>query len=195
MPKLNDTQLTILTRAAQREDRTIAALDKRAVTRDAIIGLLKSKLLATVPKTSDHALWERDKSGRPLGLVITPKGLNAINADEADQALAANDAPLSPKPASAPRKGVASRGAGKNKTPEAPTDAKPQPARRPGSKLDAIIKLMRRPKGASIEQMMAETGWQPHSVRGAISGAIKKKLGLAVTSERAGDERLYRIAG
>lgn len=195
MPKLNDTQLTILNRAAQREDRAIATLDKRAGTRDAVTGLLKSKLLATVPKTSDHALWERDKSGQSLGLVITPKGLNAINADEAGPALVTKEAPPSLPPSSAPRKGAASKSADKRKAVDAPTNAKPQPAHRPGSKLDAIIKLMRRPRGASIEQMMAETGWQPHSVRGAISGAIKKKLGLAVSSERAGDERLYRIAG
>lgn len=195
MPKLTDTQLTILTRAAQREDRAIATLDKRAVTRDAVTGLLKQKLLVTVPKTPDHSIWERDKSGQPLGLIITPKGLKAINADEADPALVANDAPLSLPPASAPRKGAAGKSARKRKTTDTATEAKPKPAHRPGSKLDAIIKLMRRPKGASIEQMMAETGWQPHSVRGAISGAIKKKLGLTVSSERAGDERLYRIAG
>lgn len=195
MPKLNDTQLTILTRAAQRLDRAITTLDKRAATQDAVTGLLKSKLLTTVPKTPDHAAWERDKSGNPLGLVITPKGLKAINADEADPAIAPKDAPPLLLPASAPRKAAAGKSAGKRKTGDAPTDAKPQPAHRPGSKLDAIIKLMRRPKGASIEQMMAETGWQPHSLRGAISGAVKKKLGLAVSSERAGDERLYRIAG
>lgn len=195
MPKLNDTQLTILTRAAQREDRAIATLDKRAATRDAITSLLKQKLLATVPKTPDHALWERDKSGHPLGLAISPKGLKAINADETDLAYATKDAPPSSPPTSAPSKGAAGNGMGKRKAAAAPADAKAQPAQRPGSKLDAMIKLMRRPKGASIVQMMAETGWQPHSVRGAISGAIKKKLGLAVLSERTGDERLYRIAG
>lgn len=195
MPKLNDTQTTILTCAAQRADRAIAVLDKRAVTRDAVTGLLRSKLLATVTKTPDHALWERDKAGQPLGLVITPKGLKAINGDEADPALATKDARPSLPAESAPRKGAEKQAVSKRKTADAPSDAKAQPARRTGSKLDAIIKLMRRPKGASIEQMMAETGWQPHSVRGAISGAIKKNLGLAVSSEGTGDERLYRIAG
>lgn len=195
MPKLNDTQLTILTRAAQCEDRAIAKLDKRAATRDSVAELLKSKLLGTVPKTPGHALWERDKSGLPLGLVITLKGLKAINADEAGPEVTARDEPSTAPPASAPRKGAEGNNAGKRKTAGTRTNTKPRPVHRPGSKLDAIVKLMRRPKGASIEQMMAETGWQPHSVRGAISGAIKKKLGLAVSSERSGDERLYRIAG
>jgi hypothetical protein len=39
------------------------------------------------------------------------------------------------------------------------------------------------------------TGWQPHTVRGAFAGALKKKLGLIVTSEKIGDQRIYRISG
>ena len=67
---------------------------------------------------------------------------------------------------------------------------------RPGTKQAILIEMLRRPKGATIQQMTAKTGWQPHSVRGAISGTLKKKLGLAVTSERVGDRgRVYRIAG
>ncbi len=59
-----------------------------------------------------------------------------------------------------------------------------------------LIELLKRPKGATIEQMAGKTGWQAHSVRGAISGTLKKKLGLAVTSETIeGRGRVYRIAG
>jgi Protein of unknown function (DUF3489) len=55
--------------------------------------------------------------------------------------------------------------------------------------------MLRRPEGASIAQVIAATGWQPHTVRGAISGALKKKRGLAVTSEKGENgERVYRIA-
>ena len=65
---------------------------------------------------------------------------------------------------------------------------------RRGTKQAILIEMLRRSKGATIEQMTAKTGWQPHSVRGAISGALKKKLGLVVTSERVGDgPRRYRI--
>ncbi len=57
-----------------------------------------------------------------------------------------------------------------------------------------MIDLLKRKKGATIEEIVAATGWQPHSVRGAISGALKKKLGLMVTSEKLGDgPRRYRI--
>jgi hypothetical protein len=62
------------------------------------------------------------------------------------------------------------------------------------SKLASVIALLRRKEGATIEQLMRATGWQSHSVRGAISGAIKKKLGLTVTSAKSGDVRTYRIA-
>ncbi len=56
--------------------------------------------------------------------------------------------------------------------------------------------MLRAPEGASIEEIVAATGWRSHTVRGAIAGALKKKLGLAVTSEKvAGRGRIYRIAG
>lgn len=55
--------------------------------------------------------------------------------------------------------------------------------------------MLRRPTGASIDEIMAATGWQAHTIRGAIAGALKKKLGLAVESEKVeGRGRVYRIA-
>jgi hypothetical protein len=62
------------------------------------------------------------------------------------------------------------------------------------TKLGKVIAMLRRKEGATIAQLAKATGWQEHSVRGAISGAIKKKLGLTVTSAKAGDVRTYRIA-
>jgi hypothetical protein len=63
----------------------------------------------------------------------------------------------------------------------------------PTGKIATIATLLRRPKGASIDDLMRATGWQAHSLRGAISVAIKKKLGLKVASEKTGPVRLYRI--
>ena len=67
----------------------------------------------------------------------------------------------------------------------------------PGTKVTkqaVLIDLLRRPDGATIAQLTAEMGWQPHSVRGAISGTLKKKLGLAVTSRKVeGRGRVYQI--
>ena len=60
------------------------------------------------------------------------------------------------------------------------------------TKTDAVIALLRRPEGASIDEIMATTGWQRHSVRGAVAGAVKKKLGSAVQSELADGIPRYR---
>lgn len=69
------------------------------------------------------------------------------------------------------------------------------PTIRSGTKLAAIIDAMRHPGGATIAQMMAGTGWQAHTVRGAISGMVRKRLGYQVVSEKGVDgQRAYRIA-
>lgn len=65
---------------------------------------------------------------------------------------------------------------------------------RPGTKLAALVVALRRPQGATNLQMMLATGWQPHSVRGAISGLLRKRLGLNVVLTRnVVGERVYRI--
>jgi hypothetical protein len=63
----------------------------------------------------------------------------------------------------------------------------------PKGKLGALVSLLKRPEGADVEEMMAATGWQAHSVRGAMSGALKKKLGLTIESEKSAAGRVYRI--
>jgi hypothetical protein len=72
--------------------------------------------------------------------------------------------------------------------------ARPRAARQ-GTKQAQMIDLLERPEDATIEQIAKATGWQHHTIRGAISGALKKKLGLTVTSEKRDDgEHIYRIA-
>ncbi len=62
------------------------------------------------------------------------------------------------------------------------------------TKQQIMIELLRRPEGATIEELTNATEWQSHTVRGAMSGALKKKLGLAVTSEKVDARgRVYRI--
>ena len=71
----------------------------------------------------------------------------------------------------------------------------PAPIRTPrsGSKQAEVISLLQRPEGATIEEMASAMGWQHHSVRGMLAGALKKKLGLSVVSEKTDRGRLYRI--
>ncbi len=99
-------------------------------------------------------------------------------------------------PSTKPRPKKRSRGAERKPSGPKPKSEKSQTAVRQGTKQALMIDLLKRKKGATIEEIVEATGWQPHSVRGAISGALKKKLGLAVTSDRVGDRgRVYRIAG
>ena len=68
-------------------------------------------------------------------------------------------------------------------------------AKREGTKQAVLIELLTRAEGATLPQMTEATGWQVHTVRGAMAGTLKKKLGLEITSEKqTGADRIYRIA-
>jgi len=68
------------------------------------------------------------------------------------------------------------------------------PAARPGTKTAKILKLLQRPDGASLAELTKATKWQAHSVRGFLSGAVKDKMRLKITSfQRDDHERAYRI--
>ena len=72
-------------------------------------------------------------------------------------------------------------------------DAKPRT--RDNSKQAQVIAMLKRPEGATINQICEATGWQPHTVRGTFAGTFKKKLGLDITSSKeAGGERVYHVA-
>ena len=67
-------------------------------------------------------------------------------------------------------------------------------AKREGTKQAVLIELLTRAEGATLPQMTEATGWQVHTVRGAMAGSLKKKLSLEITSEKQpGSDRIYRI--
>jgi len=75
-------------------------------------------------------------------------------------------------------------------------EATPKPVRRrTGTKQEAVITMLRAERGATINEIVVATSWAPHTARGFISGALKKKLGLTITSEKVdGRGRTYWIA-
>jgi hypothetical protein len=75
-----------------------------------------------------------------------------------------------------------------------PTDTEAPRSAGPKGKLGAMLALLLRTEGATLEAMQAATGWQAHSVRGAMSGALKKKLGFTIKSEKTEVGRVYRAA-
>lgn len=102
---------------------------------------------------------------------------------------------MTKKPAKRPMRAVAAKRSPAKKPgarTTAPARAKTAPGGKP-SKLDRIVAALRAPKGATIPDLMQLTGWQAHSVRGALAGALKKERGLAVVSEKTDGERVYRI--
>ena len=201
MPKLTDTQLIILSTAGQRDDGAALPLPKSIrLQGDAVNHVLKSLLnkglLAEQPAGHDAAAWRKSKDGQRLMLVITDAGRTTIGAKE--------DARVKPQPAPAtaptakrsPDHGR--RAAGSKRSTKSKSKPKATVSRaltRSGTKQALLVDLLRRKEGATIAEAVKVTGWQPHSVRGAISGALNKKLGLAVTSDKVEDRgRVYRIA-
>ncbi|MCX7144365.1 MAG: DUF3489 domain-containing protein [Proteobacteria bacterium] len=74
-----------------------------------------------------------------------------------------------------------------------PATAKPRT--RENSKQAQVIAMLKRPEGATIQQIAEATQWQAHTIRGTISGSLKKKLGLEITSTKeAGGQRVYRVS-
>ena len=186
MPKLTDLQTILLSSAAQRDDGALLPLPKRVTleprARTRVFNaLLKKGLVSERDAPPDAPAWRETGDGQRFILVINPAGLESIGV-ETEEGQADPDKGDKPKP---------SKG---SKTTRKRKAQAAVPEVRPGTKLALIIELLSRNDGATIAEIVAATGWQQHSVRGAISGTLKKKLRLIVSSdveEKRG--RVYRI--
>ena len=173
MPELTDTQTIILSRAATRPGNLAMPLPgglHGAAARMAVAAMIVRGWLEEVEADLRRGdpLWRETGDGHGTTLVATEAGLEAIGIE-----------PVVAKATSASRKAKPDPAL----TPQSPDAPKPV-AVRAGTKQAQIIALLQRPEGASIGEIVEATGWQAHSARGMISGALKKKLGLAVTSEK-----------
>jgi hypothetical protein len=129
--------------------------------------------------------------------VITAKGDHMNTATEETSTQAAAEKPKPGKKARVARQGahVAPK---KGKTAKKPSPAKKAPKEagvaRGGSKAANILELLKRPEGVTLAALMRATEWQAHSVRGFLSGTVRKKLGLTVNSTKGEDgERSYSV--
>ncbi len=194
MPKLTDTHLVILSAAGQRGGGAVLPLPRSLKVKGAAVtktldGLRKQGLLEERPAAPDSKAWREVEDGRRMMLVITEAGRQAI--DSGPERRSSNAATAS-KAQTKKRRGRAASKSDTAKSKGVPS----APVVRQGTKQALLIDLLKRKTGAAIDEIVEATGWQPHSVRGAISGALKKKLGLTVTSDNVeGRGRVYRIVG
>jgi Protein of unknown function (DUF3489) len=213
MTKLSDTQAVILANASQSFDGNVLPLpgSLRGGAQAKVIGallkrgLIEERTIDSIqpPDASLNRVWRQDDDGRAILLYITKAGLAAIGCEPEDTDAPEADAAPDTTPDGA-TDGQDAGTATEDATPaegapagDTVADAAEPKARkvRTGTKQAQLIEMLRSAEGASIDEIVAATGWQPHTVRGAIAGALKKKLGLDVTSDK--DEkrgRVYRVA-
>ena len=176
MTKLTDTQTIILTAGAQREGNIAMPLPKGlhgAAAKMAVARMISHGWLQEVDASSSRGepLWRETGDGHGTTLMVTDAGLLAIGIE-----------PVVVQTMAAIHKHAA----------EVPAPKPPTP--RAGTKQAMLISLLQAPKGATMDEIVAATGWLPHTARGVMSGALGKKLGLVVTSgKEAGGARVYRI--
>ena len=176
MTKLTATQSLILTAGAQRAGNIAMPLPKglagaaakMAVTRMIDLGWLQ-EVDAIIQRR--EPLWRETGDGHGTTLIVTEVGLVAIGIEQT----------------------VVPTMSAICEHIKVESEAKP-PIQRPGTKQALLIAMLKAPDGASMEEIIAATQWQTHTARGAMSGALKKKRGLVVTSAKEeGRGRVYRI--
>lgn len=174
--KLTETQTLILSAGAQCPENIALPLPKGlvgAAAKMTVSKMIERGFLQEVDANlhKGEPLWRETGDGHGTTLAVTDAGLLAIGIE-----------PVVIKTVVAIRKRAA----------EAP--APKVPVIREGTKQATLIAMLRAPEGATIEEIMTATGWLGHTVRGAMAGVLKKKLGLEVSSVK--DEvrgRVYRI--
>lgn len=175
MTILTDTQTLILTRASAQLGNLALPLPEGlhgAAAKMAIGRMIKLGWIEEVEANirRNETLWRETGDGHGTTLIATEVGLDAIGIGPV----------------------VVNTMAGLR-------DAQPEAiaaAQRPGTKQAQLIAMLLPPEGATIAEIAEATSWQHHSIRGAISGSLKKKLGLAVISEKVAERgRVYRLSG
>ena len=170
MPKLTDTQLVILSAAAERDGGTVLPMPKslkvnKAAATKTIKNLINRGLISEQPAARDDEVWRAAEDGGRLKLVVTDAGLAAIGVDT-DEGTEASPATVTAQPKK--HKSRSRKSAfGRKSKPEAPPAGV-----RPGTKQALLIDLLRRKDGATISEIVDAIGWLPDPTRSTIPGMI-----------------------
>lgn len=193
--KLTDAQRVILAAAAARESGLVLPLPSSLGNNRGTLGvilksLLTRELVTERPVLPDEDLWRDTADLGRTTLVISTNGLKAIGIDPIEHVVHESDSSLLVDETR--ETAITGRLGGTVEPGKGDIVASGLP--KENTKLGALIAALSRPEGATIAELMAATGWQAHSVRGAMSGNLKKKLKLEVVSEVVdGRGRVYRI--
>lgn len=189
--KLSDTQLIILNTACQRADRRVLPLPaklKGGAAEKVIASLIAKGLVEEGQAEFSDPVWRTAEDDQRLTLVLTPRAFEELGIKPEEGSDPVTDAPQ------ALLATLTEVGAGPAKRAAAARPVPQAPRTREGTKQAVLIEMLRARSGATIEEVTSATRWLSHTVRGAIAGALKKKLGLTVTSEKVeGRGRVYRI--
>lgn len=183
MTKLSETQSLILSTASQRPELIALPLPaslRGGAAAKVVAAMLAKGLLQEVDANlrQGEPVWRSTGDGHGTTLIATDVGLAAIGIEPAgaqDSATQAKDAQTAPDAATSAQ------------------DAPKAHTQREGTKQATLIAMLAAPSGATVAEIMAATGWLAHTVRGAMAGSLKKKLGMQIDSAKEeGRGRVYR---
>jgi prevent-host-death family protein len=167
MIRLTDAQVVVLSSACARNDGMVFPLTanlKGGAVGNVCKSLLKLGLIEEIPATDHNTVWRHDEERGPITLRATPLAQSTLGITEPEVTTKAAETVTAPV------------------------------QRRKGTKQEALIEMLRAPGGATIEEIATALEWAAHTVRGAMAGPLKRKLGLEVTSEKVeGRGRVYAV--
>ena len=189
MAKLTDTQLIVLSAAAARDDGIAVVPPKMNKAAASKVGasLVTRKLMREVRSKPGMPVWRKGEDDRPISLMITRAGRDAIVVGENGPAEALRPSGKQSEEKDAPTAEKRSRDASGNK---ASTDGAASP--RAGTKQALVMEMLRAKKGATLDTLIDATGWLPHTTRAALTGLRRRGFSIERTREE-GSDSIYRI--
>lgn len=189
--RLTDPQMLILKNASQRPDGGVEIPDrfKGGPAHKILSSLIAKLLLKPVSRRGALPLWRIGPKGEELALTITAKGRRALHRDDSGSQGDQSGGPSSRRA----DKTVSTSASSAASSAASSTNSSGARSTRQKPKTDAIIALLSRRDGATIQAIAAQLAWQEHSVRAFLSATLKKHLGLNVVSRKANGVRTYWI--
>ncbi len=189
--KLTDTQLIMLSAAAQRDDRCLVARQnlKGGAAQKVAAKLIAAGLVKEIKAIAGMPVWRRNEpAAQSYALKLTAAGAKAIVIDESS----ASQEPGEEVPGRHPVVLANALRAQQTSLDASAVDSAPSAASRPatprsGTKIAQVIALLQRDIGATLDELITATGWLPHTARAALTGL--RKRGYAVALDRSNTER------